>query len=44
MSTQKLPNPSLFTWISPRMRANRTAMPTAAERKFCTVSPRAWVR
>jgi len=44
MSAQKLP-----TWLDrrvakPRMSANTTAMPVAADRKFCTVSASIWVR
>ena len=34
ISTQKLPRPEVFTWIKPRIRANRTAIPVAAETKF----------
>ena len=33
-STQKLPNPVDFTLIKPRIKANRTAIPVAAETKF----------
>lgn len=44
ISTQKLPSPSVLTLIKPRIKANNTAMPVAAETKFCTVKPSAWVR
>ena len=38
-STQKLPMRSLPARTKPRTSATATAMPTAAETKFCTVSP-----
>ena len=34
ISTQKLSRPSVFTLTNPRIMANRTAMPVAAETKF----------
>ena len=40
-STQKLPSSLLFRAAKPRSRAAATAIPTAAEAKFCTVSPTA---
>ncbi len=30
--------------MKPRINATATAIPTAADRKFCTVSPSIWVR
>ena len=30
--------------VKPRISATATAMPTAAETKFCTVSPVIWTR
>ena len=38
-STQKLPTRSVRDRVKPRIRATATAMPTAAEAKFCTASP-----
>ena len=38
-STQKFPNRSVCRRISPRISAATTAIPTAADRKFCTVNP-----
>ena len=38
------PDASGFRARSPRINANSTAMPTAAETKFCTVSPAIWAR
>ena len=43
-STQKLPITLLRTRQNPRTTATATAIPTAAETKFCTVSPIIWVR
>ena len=43
-STQKLPIVVARLRVSPRTSATATAMPTAAETKFCTVSPAIWVR
>ena len=43
-STQKLPSPLDFTFWNPRIKANKTAMPVAAETKFWTVRPSAWDR
>jgi hypothetical protein len=43
-STQKLPMVALRRRISPRISAIATASPTAAETKFCTVSPAICVR
>ena len=40
-STQKLPSRSVRLRVKPRTRAMATAMPTAAEAKFCTVRPAA---
>ena len=40
-STQKLPIRSVLWRAMPRIRAIATASPTAAETKFCTVSPTA---
>ena len=40
-STQKFPSRSVCRRISPRISAATTAMPTAADRKFCTVNPSA---
>ena len=39
MSTQKLPMVDEARRARPRMRATATAIPTAAETKFCTASP-----
>ena len=41
-STQKLPSRSVWVRVRPRMRATATAMPTAADRKFCTARPAIW--
>ena len=38
-STQKLPSVFVLIEARPRTRATATAIPTAAERKFCTVNP-----
>ena len=38
-STQKLPSRSVFVRAKPRTTAMATAMPVAAETKFCTASP-----
>ena len=38
-STQKLPSRSVRDRMNPRTMAIATAMPTAADRKFCTASP-----
>ena len=38
-STQKLPSRSVVVRAKPRTSAIATAMPTAADRKFCTASP-----
>ena len=38
-STQKLPTRSVLVRMKPRIRVATTAMPTAAETKFCTASP-----
>jgi len=43
-STQKLPTRSVRERMKPRTRAIATAMPTAAEAKFCTASPDIWTR
>ena len=43
-STQKLPIVRCPARARPRISATITAMPTAAETKFCTVSPTIWVR
>ena len=43
MSTQKLPIVPVRLRENPRMSATSTAMPVAAETKFCTVSPSIWV-
>ena len=43
-STQKLPMVWLERAAMPRISANATAMPVAAEKKFCTVSTSIWVR
>ena len=43
-STQKLPIRSVRERVNPRIRATATAMPTAAETKFCTASPDIWTR
>ncbi len=41
-STQKLPMNRPWCRAMARMRAATTAIPTAAEAKFCTVRPTAW--
>jgi hypothetical protein len=41
-STQKLPSLVVSRRAKPRMTAASTAMPTAAETKFCTASPAIW--
>ena len=41
-STQKLPMPVGAERANPRTSATATAMPTAADTKFCTVSPAIW--
>ncbi len=38
-STQKLPRLPVVVLAKPRTRANETAIPTAAETKFCTARP-----
>ena len=38
-STQKLPIRSVRWRVKPRISATATAMPTAADAKFCTASP-----
>ena len=43
-STQKLPIRSVRLRVKPRISATATAMPTAAETKFCTASPDIWTR
>ena len=43
-STQKLPMVRERERTRPRIRATITAMPAAAETKFCTASPSIWVR
>ncbi len=43
-STQKLPTLFADARAKPRMTATATAMPVAAETKFCTVSPVICVR
>ncbi|KDR64254.1 hypothetical protein DC60_10310 [Streptomyces wadayamensis] len=43
-STQKLPTVSVRARVKPRIRAATTAMPTAADTKFCTASPLIWTR
>ncbi len=42
-STQKLPSVRWPRRAMPRMIATTTAMPAAAETKFCTASPSIWV-
>ena len=44
MSCQKLPRLELVRLMIPRISAATTAMPTAAETKFCTVSPAIWLK
>jgi hypothetical protein len=41
-STQKLPRLPNRRAAKPRTRATATAMPTAAETKFCTARPASW--
>ena len=43
-STQKFPSVSGCGCENPRMTAASTAIPTAAEMKFCTARPAIWVR
>jgi hypothetical protein len=43
-STQKLPSRSVDRRAKPRMTAMQTAMPTAADRKFCTAMPAIWLK
>jgi hypothetical protein len=43
-STQKLPMVADRRRMRPRTRATATAIPTAAETKFCTARPTIWVR
>ena len=43
-STQKLPMSFVVCRAIPRMSATITAMPVAAETKFCTVRAAIWVR
>ncbi len=43
-STQKLPSRSVWERVNPRISATATAMPTAAETKFCTARPDIWTR
>ena len=43
-STQKFPSLFVSRRANPRITAARTAMPTAAETKFCTASPAIWER
>ena len=43
-STQKLPSRSVLLRMKPRTSAIATAMPTAADTKFCTARPDIWVR
>ncbi|MNR65018.1 hypothetical protein D3C85_1878980 [compost metagenome] len=43
-STHTLPMACAEWRAKPRTSATTTAMPVAAERKFCTVSPSIWVR
>ena len=38
-STQKLPSRSVRLRVKPRTSATATAIPAAAETKFCTASP-----
>ncbi len=44
VSTQKLPIAVAERRVRPRIRAMRTAIPTAADVKFFTVSPAIWLR
>jgi hypothetical protein len=43
-STQKLPSVVARRRAMPRMKAANTAIPAAADTKFCTVRPSIWVR
>ena len=43
-STQKLPSVFARRRARPRMNAAITAMPAAADTKFCTARPIIWVR
>ena len=43
-STQKLPTVWARRRARPRMSAAMTAMPAAADTKFCTVRPTIWVK
>ena len=43
-STQKFPTVLAERRAKPRMTAASTAMPSAAETKFCTASPAIWLR
>ena len=43
-STQKLPSPVVERRTNPRTSAASTAIPVAAETKFCTVSAAIWTR
>ena len=43
-STQKLPSSPVRVRANPRTSVIATAMPTAAETKFCTVRPAIWTR
>ena len=43
-STQKFPTRSVRDRAKPRTRATATAIPTAADAKFCTASPAIWAR
>ena len=43
-STQKLPTRLVRERAKPRTSATTTAMPTAAEAKFCTARPAIWTR
>ncbi|EXI73855.1 MAG: hypothetical protein AW07_01991 [Candidatus Accumulibacter sp. SK-11] len=44
MSAHALPMPAAECRAKPRMSAMATAMPVAAETKFCTVRPSIWIR
>ena len=44
VSTQKLPTVEVVRRANPRISATSTAIPDAAERKFCTARPNIWVR
>ena len=44
MSCQKLPSEVPERLTMPRISATRTAMPTAAETKFCTARPAIWAK